>query len=76
MVISDLVIDKEVQESSINSDKWCSCIDGALTKENYIKSITQTGFKDVRVLKEQLYLTEVKPEQSIITSIVGRADTG
>ena len=76
MVISDLVIDKEVQESSINSDKWCSCIDGALTKENYIKSITQAGFKDVRVLKEQLYLTEVKPEQSIITSIVVRADTG
>ena len=76
MVISDLVIDKEVQESSINSDKWCSCIDGALTKENYIKSITQTGFKDVRVLKEQLYLTQVKPEQSIITSIVVRADTG
>ena len=76
MVISDLVTDKEVQESSINSDKWCSCIDGALTKENYIKSITQAGFKDVRVLKEQLYLTEVKPEQSIITSIVVRADTG
>ena len=59
MIISDLVTDKEVQESSINSDKWCSCIDGALTKENYIKSITQAGFKDVRVLKEQLYLTEV-----------------
>ena len=58
MIISDLVTDKEVQESSINSDKWCSCIDGALTKENYIKSITQAGFKDVRVLKEQLYLTE------------------
>jgi arsenite methyltransferase len=76
MVISDLVIAKEVQESSINSDKWCSCIDGALTRENYIKSITQAGFKDVRVLKEQLYLTEVKPVQSIITSIVVRADTG
>ncbi|MGC2428567.1 MAG: arsenite methyltransferase [Nitrososphaeraceae archaeon] len=76
MVISDLVTDKEVQESSINSDKWCSCIDGTLTKENYIKSITQAGFKDVRVLKEQLYLTEVKPVQSIITSIVVRADTG
>jgi len=76
MVISDLVIDKVVQESSINSDKWCSCIDGALTRENYIKNITQAGFKDVHLLKEQLYLTEVKPEQSIITSIVVRADTG
>ena len=63
MIISDLVTDKEIQEASINSDKWCSCIDGALTKENYIKSITQAGFKDVRVLKEQLYLTEDKPER-------------
>ena len=76
MIISDLVTDKEIQESSINSDKWCSCIDGALTKENYIKSITQAGFKDVLVLKEQLYLTEDKPEQRIITSIVIRAVTG
>ena len=75
MIISDLVTDKEVQESSINSDKWCSCIDGALTKENYIKSITQAGFKDVRVLKEQLYLTEYKPEQRKITSLVIRAFT-
>ena len=75
MIISDLVTDKEIQESSINSDKWCSCIDGALTKENYIKSITQAGFKDVRVLKEQLYLTEYKPEQRKITSLVIRAFT-
>ena len=75
MIISDLVTDKEVQESSINSDKWCSCIDGALTKVNYIKSITQAGFKDVRVLKEQLYLTEYKPEQRKITSLVIRAFT-
>jgi len=40
MIISDLVTDKEIEEASVNSDKWCSCIDGALTKENYIKSIT------------------------------------
>ena len=75
MVISDLVTDKEIEESSINSDKWCSCIDGALTRENYIKSITQAGFKDVRVLREQLYLTEYKPEQRKITSLVIRAFT-
>ena len=47
MVISDLVTDKEIQEASINSEKWCSCIDGALTKENYINCITQAGFKNV-----------------------------
>ena len=54
LIISDLVSDKEIQEASINFDKWCSCIDGALMRENYIKSITQAGFKDVRVLKESV----------------------
>jgi arsenite methyltransferase len=33
MVISDLVTDRQIAEdaSSIDPDKWCSCIDGALT---------------------------------------------
>ena len=39
MVISDLVTSKEIDQDSVNTDNWCSCIDGALTKENYIDSI-------------------------------------
>jgi SAM-dependent methyltransferase len=34
MVISDPVTSKEVGLESVNSEDWCSCIDGALTKEN------------------------------------------
>ena len=75
MIISDLVTDKEIQEASIDSEKWCSCIDGALTKENYIKNITQAGFKDLSVLKEQLYLSEEQPDERKITSLVIRAFT-
>ena len=75
MIISDLVTDKEIQEVSINSDKWCSCIDGALTKENYINCITEAGFKNVEVLKEQLYLSEEQPIERKITSVVIRAFT-
>ncbi len=38
MVISDLVTDKEIDNTnSINAENWCSCIDGALTKENTLK---------------------------------------
>ena len=47
MVISDLVTDKEIDKDSVNSEKWCSCIDGALTKENYLESIRKAGFKNV-----------------------------
>src|SRR6266487_5332271 len=39
MVISDLVTDNEVPSNFVDSEKWCSCIDGALTKENYLTSI-------------------------------------
>jgi ubiquinone/menaquinone biosynthesis C-methylase UbiE len=56
MVISDLVSSKEVDPESADSDKWCSCIDGALTKENYIDSIGKAGFSNVEVLEERLYM--------------------
>jgi SAM-dependent methyltransferase len=44
MMISDLVTDKEIDTDSVNPEKWCSCIDGALTKENYLDSISKAGF--------------------------------
>lgn len=56
MVISDLVTDKEVQSDLINSEKWCSCIDGALTKENYLNSIRKAGFANIEVLNDKHYI--------------------
>lgn len=51
MVISDLVTDREMQH--IDEDKWCGCIDGAQTLENYLGSIRKAGFADVSVLQER-----------------------
>ena len=65
MVISDLVTDKEVQKESIDSEKWCSCIDGALTRDNYIKSIKKAGFQNLKILKEKLYIQEKKEKKQI-----------
>ena len=56
MVISDLVTDKEVQSDSIDSEKWCSCVDGALTKENYLNSIRKAGFTNIEVLDDKFYI--------------------
>src|ERR671921_145356 len=58
MVISDLVTDKEVPEDSVDSEKWCSCIDGALTKENYLESIRKAGFQNPEILEEKKYTQE------------------
>src|SRR6478752_4375970 len=62
MVISDLVTDKEITADSINEESWCSCIDGALTKDNYIKSIKEAGFKNIEILDEKPYL-ELEQQQ-------------
>src|ERR687897_1222019 len=71
MVISDLVTDAEVAPSSVSVEKWCSCLDGALTKEHYLDSIKKAGFQNVKVLSEQLYMDGGKQEDSRkITSVV------
>ena len=75
MIISDLVTSKEVHGETINSDDWCSCIDGALTKDNYINCIKQAGFQDVKVLNEHTYLSEDKTDGRKITSIIVGAIT-
>ena len=56
MVISDLVTSKEIDADSVNMENWCSCIDGALTKENYIDSIKKAGFANIEILDEKLYM--------------------
>lgn len=58
MVISDLVSDAEIAPSAANTEKWSSCIDGALTKEHYLDSIKKVGFQNVEVLSETLYMED------------------
>jgi arsenite methyltransferase len=58
MVISDLVTDREIDKDTVDLEKWCSCIDSALTKENYLHSIKKAGFKNVEVLEEKTYIDE------------------
>jgi arsenite methyltransferase len=76
MIISDLVTSKEVHGKAVNADDWCSCIDGALTKENYTNSIKEAGFQNLRILNEQFYIDADKKNERIITSVVIGALTG
>jgi len=79
MVISDLVTDTEIAPSDANAQMWSSCIDGALTKEHYIESIRHTGFQNVEVLSEQLYMddedNQFDGKRRKITSLVIKAVT-
>jgi arsenite methyltransferase len=77
LVISDLVSDGKTPppKESIELEKWSSCIDGALTKDDYIESIRKAGFRTVNVLEERTYLEEDAPEAGgrKIVSVVVKA---
>ncbi|HEX2408312.1 MAG TPA: methyltransferase domain-containing protein [Nitrososphaeraceae archaeon] len=76
MIISDLITTKEISKDDINSNEWCSCIDGALTKANYIKSIEDAGFQNIEFLNEKNYMDESNfSDERKIVSITVRAIT-
>lgn len=71
MVISDLVADRKA--SSIDLERWSSCIDGALAKDDYLASIRMAGFKDARVLEEREFMKGELIGGRKITSIIVKA---
>jgi hypothetical protein len=50
----------------------CSCIDGALTRENSLESIRKARFDNVKVL-EKLYMEGDRVDGRKITSLVIKA---
>jgi arsenite methyltransferase len=73
MVISDLVSDGKISRESIDMEKWSSCIDGTLTKEDYIASIRKAGFQNISVLEERLYMEGIEEEtgsRKIVSTVV------
>ena len=76
MIISDLITTKEISNDSINTNNWCSCIDGALTKENYLQSIKDAGFQNLEILNEKTYMDETHfNDGRKIVSIIVKAIT-
>ena len=73
MIISDLITDVELPSGEINSDQWCECIDGALTRENYISCIQQAGFEKIEILEERSYMDGEKINNRKISSLVIKA---
>ncbi len=53
LMISDLVLLKELPEFMKNStEAYISCLSGAIMKDEYINTIRNAGFKDVRIIDE------------------------
>ena len=77
MIISDLITTKEIsKDDEINTNNWCSCIDGALTKEDYLQSIKDAGFQNIEILNEKTYIDEnIFNDGHKVVSIIVKAIT-
>ena len=53
-VISDLVVEKELDESIRNNpEKLVACVGGALTEKDYIGAIKKSGFKSIKIIEKK-----------------------
>ncbi len=69
LMVSDIVLMKELPEvlrSSIAA--YVGCISGALLKDDYLETIRQAGFEDVKILEETIY-----PVKSMIEDPMAKA---
>ncbi|WP_458718721.1 arsenite methyltransferase [Candidatus Nitrosocosmicus sp. R] len=79
LVISDVITSREIEKSLINEVNWCGCVDGALTKENYLNNIRKAGFANIEILEERPgnvvedYNEHSEKETRNITSITVKA---
>ncbi|HEY91252.1 MAG TPA: arsenite methyltransferase [Dehalococcoidia bacterium] len=53
VMVSDIVINKELPESIKNSmEAYAACIAGASRKQDYLETITRAGFGDIEIVSE------------------------
>ncbi len=56
LMVSDLVVTKELPESVKNSvDAYIGCLSGAIRRDEYLKAIEKAGFRDINVVDEAHY---------------------
>ena len=72
ILVSDIVTDREIpSEIRKNFQAWAGCIAGALDKHEYIETIKNAGFKDITIVKEQIF-TEPNMDERLIGKIISQ----
>ncbi len=71
LMVSDLVTEGELPEEIRKSfDAWASCIAGALEKNQYLSTIKNAGFQNVKIISETTHTIDVSKElEGRITSV-------
>lgn len=58
LMVSDIVLLKELSENIKKRAHPASCVRGAIVKNKYLETIQQVGFHDVRIIEEKQYSFE------------------
>ena len=56
LMVSDIVLLKELPASVMNSlEAYVSCVSGAMIREEYLRTIENAGFKEVKIVDETIF---------------------
>ena len=74
LMISDIVLLKELPEAVRKSvEAYVGCVAGALMKAKYLELIKQAGFRDVRVIEENLFPMETVVDDPTVKAVIKKA---
>jgi len=75
MVVSDIVLNRDLPEAIKNSSEfYAACISGAMRKEDYLAAIEAAGFATVEVLAEVLYRADCACDDPITSEAADDLD--
>ena len=72
LVVSDIVLRRELSEAARRDEQlYACCIGGAMLKEDYLSTIQQAGFSEIAVLNESYFEPEGLYERSLNADVAG-----
>ena len=70
IMISDITLLAELPDSIKNSmEAYIGCISGAMRKEEYLKTIAQAGFQDVKVMEETYFPVDLMTSDPVVKGV-------
>jgi arsenite methyltransferase len=70
ILVSDIVTDGDIPlDIRKNFQAWAECIGGALDKRKYIETIENSGFEDIKIIKEQIF-SEPDMDERLLGKII------
>ena len=73
-MVSDLVLLKELPQAIKESiEAYIGCLAGAALKDMYIEFIKKAGFKDIRIISQDIYPVEAMANDVTIQAIIEKA---